>query len=193
MGVQGRGEQAGQQREEVPMLVRHEGPYGRATRLLAGEGLRPDLVLVEGEERRTILRAHVRALQLFGERYFRVVPGRSVRSPDMDLRPVGDLGVEAAQPQQHHRLGGAVGHDVRAAARAEAAELAGRGFEGAQHLRAADPAELLARHGRHRGEGGAMGLAAGPAMAMHDTFEGRIGLVGDGAAKTASGQHGGSS
>ena len=46
-----------------------------------------------------------------------------------DLWPVGDRGVEAAQPQHDHGLSGALGHDVRAASRAEAAELAGRGFE----------------------------------------------------------------
>src|SRR5262245_18699599 len=34
-----------------------------------------------------------------------------------------------------------------------------------------------------------MRLAAGPAMAVSDALEGRVRLVGDGAAKAASGQH----
>src|SRR5262245_2976939 len=81
-----------------------------------------------------------------------------------------------------------LGHDVRAAAAAEAAELAGRGFDRSQLLLAAQPLEFFARQCCDRREGRAVGFAAGLAMAMHDVLDGSVGLVGDGAAKTASGQ-----
>ena len=181
----GRGdEQVGQQREELAMLVGHErADGGAAGALMAGQGLRLGLVLVEGKE------CHVSPSRLLGELLLGVVPGCRVGSPDMDLRAIGDRRVEAAQPQQHHRLGHALGHDVRAALRAEAAELAGRGFDGAQPVRAAGPAEFFARHGGHRREGRAVRLAAGLAVAMDDAFERGVGLVGHGAAQAASGQH----
>src|SRR5262245_25296307 len=85
-----------------------------------------------------------------------------------------------------------LGHDVRAAAAAEAAELAGGGFDRSQVLLAAQPLEFFARHCCDRREGRAVGFAAGLAMAVHDALDDGVGLVGDGAAKAASGQHGGS-
>ena len=114
------------------MLVGHEGPDGR------GGACWPASICAASSSRwkerkpGTHPAGSCQALRLLGELRLGVVPGGRVRSPDMDLRPVGHRGVEAAQSQQHDGLRRALGHEVRAAPASEAAELAGRGFERAE-------------------------------------------------------------
>src|SRR5277367_3995624 len=86
----------------------------------------------------------------------------------MEDRPLARIIVEGCRPQDDMRIGRTIGHEMRTADRAEAPQLAGRGFVGTELVLAREPAEMLAHDAGGRGEGGGMRLAAGSAVAMAD-------------------------
>ena len=147
----------------------------------------PDLVLVEGQEGRHPA-GSCEALRPLGEQRLGVVPGRAVGSPDMDLRPVRHLGVEAAQPQQN------TGCATRSAMRCEPQRVQKRrnlpGDNSTAPSRSSPRIQRNVSRGTAVTEEKACRASCGRSgNGNARSLERRVGFVGDGAAKAASGQH----
>ena len=187
----GRGdEQVGQQREELAMLVGHERPDGGAAgALMAGQRLRLGLVLVEGEEG-TPSCGSVRPSGFSGNCCLGSYQGAA------SDRQIWTCGRSVTGVSRQPSRSSTTGWATRSAMMCEPhwvqkrRNLPGEDSKAPSRSAPRGPAEFFARHGGHRREGRAVGLAAGLAVAMHDALERGVGLVGDGAAKAASGQHG---
>jgi hypothetical protein len=91
-----------------------------------------------------------------------------VAYPDVDHGLLVEGRVEGADAQDHLILGFPFGHEVRAAARAEPAVLAGRAFEGGDDVCALRPLEAGARRAGGRRVGAGVRLLARAAMAEAD-------------------------
>src|SRR5690348_14104223 len=89
-----------------------------------------------------------------------VEPRSTFRPPDMHLRSLLDWRIQTTHAQKQGVVRRPVGHDMRATLRAEISCLARRGFKTLEQMLAPDPAKAIARHVRHRGEGGAVRLSA---------------------------------
>src|SRR5262249_35039233 len=96
------------------------------------------------------------------------VPGGLVAGPDVRLGRRVEALVDRGDPREPHRRVGPFRDDLRAAAGAEVAQLARAGLIGRADVFAPRPAEVLAPHPGGGGEGGAVGLLAGAAMAVGD-------------------------
>src|SRR5437867_13017194 len=81
------------------------------------------------------------------------------------------------------------GQDGRSAARAEGAELLGRGLVLREEVLARDQPEVLGAHGRVGGEGRAARPAALRAVAADHAADLAVDLVAHSAAEAASGEH----
>ena len=189
--VERRGEQVGQQGEEGAVLVGHEGPDGGAACALARPAPAPRARPRGRTGRPNRPAGSCEALRLLGELRLRVVPGGARRIARYGPAAGSATGV-SRQPSRSRTTGCA----VRSAMRCEPhrvqkrRNLPGEDSKAPSSSRPRTQRNFSARHGRHRREGRAMGLAAGLAMAMHDALERCVGLVGDAAAQAASGQHG---
>src|SRR5437879_10165416 len=87
-------------------------------------------------------------------------------------------------------MGRPAGQDRRAAARAEGAELPGRGLVLREEVPARDQPEVLGAHGRVGREGRAARPAALRAVAVGRRADLAVDLVARPAAEAASGEHG---
>ncbi len=116
----------------------------------------------------------------------RFIPGCAYRTPYM---PPPRL-QQRASSHPRRRMSGwpALRDDLGPAAAAEARHLPAR-IRTTQPFRAPHPAERRARHAHDAGEGRAMRLAAGPAVAMHDPPRRRIDRIGHRAAQARAFQH----
>ena len=171
------------------MLVGHERAGCGAAGALPGERLRRQLVR-DGTAGipSCVLTSGPRGI--FGELHLGIVPGGA---SDRQIWTCGRsvTGV-SRQPSRSRTTGwaGALGHDVRAAPRAEAAELAGRGFEGAQKFRGRAIQRNFSR-------GTAVTDEKAAPWVLRQVWQwqctmrsrGGVGLVGDAAAQAASRQH----
>src|SRR6201998_3414029 len=91
-----------------------------------------------------------------------------MRGPDMPRRPRARIVIKRRHPHDHMWLGGAFGHQMTAATRAEMAQLAGGVLKGPPPFFAGGLAEMLPHHARGGGIGAGMRLSACAAMAMPD-------------------------
>lgn len=104
----------------------------------------------------------------------------------MGLGSVARIVIKGRDPHDHMGLGRALSHQVAATARAEMPQLAGRGLETGQQLKAPDPAKMLTIDPGRRGEWRRMGLAAGMAMTMADRHIEAVDFIGDGLAQATA-------